>query len=180
MRVITGIAKGVPLKSLPGKDTRPTSDKAKEAMFSAVQFDIPNAVVLDLFAGSGQLGIEALSRGAKMAYFVDNNPRAAEVIKANLEKTGIPGQSFRVDRMPYNTFLRLVRDKFDIVFLDPPYGKGIIAKVIPVLAKLMNPGGIIVCEHEKELCLPESIGMFEVDRTYNYGSISLTIYRSVQ
>jgi 16S rRNA (guanine(966)-N(2))-methyltransferase RsmD len=181
LRVITGTAKGKPLKSIASKGTRPTSDKIKEAIFSVITFmvDIEGAVVLDLFAGTGQLGIEALSRGAEMAYFADNNPKAVAVIRENLEYTKLADRS-RVDRLPYNAFLRLCKAKFDVAFIDPPYGKGIIENLLPILVQKMNSSenlsSVIVCEHEKELCLPEKVDGFEVSQVYNYGSKNVTIY----
>ena len=187
MRVITGTAKGVNLNALSGTDTRPTSDKVKEAMFSAIQFDVEGAVVLDLFAGSGQLGIEALSRGAKKAYFVDNNSKAIAIIEENLNKTGLSNrQLHRVDRLPHNAFLRMVKENFDIAFLDPPYEKGFLEKTLPSVALKMNPNGIIVCEHEKKLKLQEQVvctcdengvKSFIVEKVYEYGFMSVTIYR---
>jgi 16S rRNA (guanine(966)-N(2))-methyltransferase RsmD len=178
MRVITGTAKGVKLNTLSGTDTRPTGDKIKEAMFSAVQFEVRDAVVLDLFAGCGQLGIEALSRGARFAYFADINAKAVSVIRENLIKTRFDSsQRSRVDRLPHTAYLRLIKEKFDIAFLDPPYSRGIIGEVLPVLISKMNPGGIIICEHEKQLCLPERIDGFTIDRTYHYGSIDVNILR---
>jgi len=178
MRVITGTAKGKPLKTLlRNGDTRPTTDKVKEAMFSAVQFEVEGAVILDLFAGSGQLGIEALSRGASIAYFADNNAKAIAVIRDNLEYTRLADRA-RVDRLPYNAFLRLLDNKADIAFIDPPYGKRLIEKVLPLLIPCMNPDGIIICEHEKDLRLPENIGGFTVTNAYEYGTINVTIFRS--
>jgi 16S rRNA (guanine(966)-N(2))-methyltransferase RsmD len=176
MRVITGTAKGKPLKSLEGRDTRPTAAPMKETMFSAVQFDVEGAVVLDLFAGSGQLGIEALSRGAKFAYFADINRAAVEVVKDNLEYTRLSERAF-VKQLPFAAFLRLLKEKADIAFLDPPYGKGLIAKAMAGLVPKMAAGGIIVCEHEKELCLPEKVDAFAIDRVYQHGSLSITVYR---
>ncbi|MCL2070797.1 MAG: 16S rRNA (guanine(966)-N(2))-methyltransferase RsmD [Oscillospiraceae bacterium] len=182
MRVITGTSKGVNLNALSGTGTRPTTDKVKEAVFSAIQaiVDIEGATVLDLFAGSGQLGIEALSRGAKKAYFNDNNPKAAMIIRENLKKTGFGDSRYsRVGRLPYSAFMRLVKDEFDIVFLDPPYEKGIIEKALPLAVSKMNTGdsgGVIVCEHEKSLILPEKVGVFGVEKVYLYGSINVTIY----
>jgi len=185
MRVITGKSKGVNLNALSGDSTRPTSDKAKEAMFSAVQFDIEGATVLDLFAGSGQLGIEALSRGGKKAYFVDNHSKAVAVINENLKKTGFSDREYsQVSGLPYAAFLRLAKEVFDIAFLDPPYEKGMIEKVLPLLIPKMRctvsagHNGIIVCEHEKSLCLPEKVGCFGIEKIYRYGSVHLTVYRS--
>ena len=177
MRVITGKARGAKLISLEGTDViRPTADAVKESMFSIVQFDVEDAVVLDLFAGSGQLGIEALSRGAKKAYFVDSSRASIDVIKKNLEHTKLT-DSAAVINMPNSAFLRTAKEKIDIAFLDPPYGKDLINRSLPALTEIMNPGSIIVCEHEAECRLPQTVGKFRVSRTYKYGKIALTVYR---
>jgi len=177
MRVITGTARSRTLKTLTGKDTRPTSAQIKESMFSAIQFKVEGAVVLDLFAGSGQLGIEALSRGAETVFFTDNNMKAVTIIKENLKHTQL-SEKAKVYRKPHKAFLRLVRDEFDIAFLDPPYSKGLIEKTFPILIPKMKPNSVIVCEHEKELTLPDLVEGFKIYKIYNYGSISLTIYRN--
>jgi len=176
MRIITGSAKGKKLIAPEGLDTRPTTDSVKEAMFSAVQFEIRDRVVLDLFAGSGQLGIEALSRGAKKAYFADISAKAVEVIRLNLEKAELSDKA-EVKRLPDSAFLRTASETFDIAFLDPPYGKGHIQKAMKKLIEKMSAGGVIVCEHEKELVLPETAGSFEVDKVYRHGGTSITVYR---
>ena len=177
MRVITGIARGMRLKTLEGTDVvRPTAEKIKEAMFSIVQFDLEDAVVLDLFAGSGQLGIEAISRGASKAYFVDNSPASIAVVRENLKHTKLE-ESAVVCNMPNSAFLRTTPAKFDIAFLDPPYGKKLIQRSLPALTEVMSENGIIVCEHEKECRLPETEGDFSIHKTYKYGQISLTVYR---
>ena len=190
MRVITGSAKGKPLKTLDGRDTRPSAASTKETMFSAVQFDVEGAIVLDLFAGSGQLGIEALSRGAAFVYFADSNPRAVAVIKENLAslgKSGMLGKTthhdckhYRVDRLAYHVCLKLIKNEIDIAFLDPPYERDILEKVLPMLIPKMSEEGIIVCEHEKRLCLPKSIDTFKVDKIYNKSTQNITVYRRVQ
>jgi 16S rRNA (guanine(966)-N(2))-methyltransferase RsmD len=173
MTVITGTAKGKPLRALRGDDTRPTSAALKEAMFSAVQFELEGAVVLDLFAGSGQLGIEALSRGARQAYFCENNPKAIAVIRENLEYTGLSERAL-VYRVPKNAEFRVpTSELFDTVFLDPPYERGIIARALPLVARRLSEDGVIVCEHEKGLALPESVGELVISRAYK----NMTIYR---
>lgn len=177
MRVITGSARGRLLKTLDGSDiVRPTADKVKEAMFSIVQFDLEDAVVLDLFAGSGQLGIEALSRGAAKAYFVDSSPASIGVIRENLLHTGLEENAVVIN-MPNSAFLRTTPAKFDIAFLDPPYGKKLIQRSLPALTERMSDGGIIVCEHESDCRLPESENGFSISKVYSYGKISLTVYR---
>lgn len=176
MRVITGTARGMRLKTLEGNDVRPTAEKIKEAMFSIVQFDLEDAVILDLFSGSGQLGIEALSRGAAKAYFVDSSPASISVVRENLKHTKLEENAV-VCNMPNSAFLRTTPAKFDIAFLDPPYGKKLIQRSLPALTEKMSDNGIIVCEHEKECRLPETEGDFTISKTYRYGQICLTVYR---
>ncbi len=176
MRVITGTAKGMRLVTLPGNDVRPTVERVKEAIFSIVQFDIEGAVVLDLFAGSGQLGIEALSRGAKKAVFVDNSKESIRIIRENLEHTRLADKA-EVVNMPNNVFLNSTRETFDIAILDPPYGHKLIHKTMPKLAEKMSEHGIILCEHERETVLPDSFGDFKVSKIHRHGKVTLTVYR---
>ncbi|MDO5123586.1 MAG: 16S rRNA (guanine(966)-N(2))-methyltransferase RsmD [Eubacteriales bacterium] len=176
MRVITGTARGKKLETLKGNDVRPTTDMVKEAVFSIIQFQIPGRRFLDMFSGSGQMGIEALSRGAKEAYFLDMSRDAISVIKKNLEATGLSdrGKVANVDSL---SFVKTTGEKFDVVFLDPPYGKGICEKALEVLPRVMNRGGVIICETEISETLPETSGDFALDRTYRYGKIKITTYR---
>ncbi len=176
MRVITGIARGMSLKTLEGENTRPTSEKVKEAIFSAVQFEIEGRRVLDLFAGSGQMGIEALSRGAASAVFVDRDKGAIEIIKENIAKTRFEDES-EVVQMDYLSFLRMNTRTFDIVFLDPPYAAGYLEKALDFCGQFIAAGGIAVCEHSAEQTLPEEAGDLKLYRKYNYGKTSVTIYR---
>lgn len=176
MRVITGSARGMQLKTLEGLDVRPTTDKVKESIFNIVQFDIEGRRILDLFAGSGQLGIEALSRGAEHATFVDRSPKAVAVVKTNLAHTKLDSLA-TVRQEEAGAFLLKSRDTFDVAFLDPPYGKGLIAAVLPSLTEHMSDYGIIVCETSREEELPETVGTFAVAKTYHYGKIKLTLYR---
>ncbi len=176
MRVITGVARGKNLKTLEGNDVRPTSQKVKEAVFSAIQFDIEGRRVLDLFAGSGQLGIEALSRGARSAVFVDNSAASVKIIKQNIENVGFENLS-KVYTSDYASFTAMSRDVFDIVFLDPPYMKGILVPALKSVLPLMSDFGIIVCEYPPEVEVPESIGGFQIAKTYRYGKINVSIYR---
>lgn len=176
MRVITGIARGKRLVTPDGKDVRPTSEKVKEALFSALQFDIEGRRVLDLFAGSGQLGIEALSRGAKSATFVDSSNTSIKIIKKNLEITGFTDFS-KVITADYSSFAAMCRDTFDIVFLDPPYTEGLLLPAIKSVLPLMSDYGLLVCEYPPEVEIPESIGGFSIYRTYRYGKINISIYR---
>ena len=150
MRVIAGKNKGKRLESLPGSVTRPTADRVKEALFSMLQARIPEAKVLDLFAGSGALGIEALSRGAKHATFVDNNREAVEVIKRNVISTKNDSDS-RIIYSDWMIFLQNA-ESYDIIFLDPPYQLGYLDETVAmILAKeAISWGGVIVCECGKD------------------------------
>ncbi len=179
MRVITGIARGKRLVTPDGSDVRPTSDKVKESVFSALQFEIEGRRVLDLFAGSGQLGIEALSRGAESCVFVDNSKKSISLVKKNLEITGLENNA-RVVQSDFSSFAALSRDTFDIVFLDPPYNTGILLDAIKAVLPLMSDFGMIVCEYPTEVTLPESIADFSIYRTYRYGKIYVSVFRKGQ
>ncbi len=175
MRVITGSAKGIRLRTLEGTDVRPTTDRVKEGMFSAIQFDLPGRDVLDLFAGSGQLGIEALSRGAKHAVFVDQSAQALGVVRENLGKTGLLAHA-EVRQAEAEAYLRMCpKGSFDFIFLDPPYRMQILEKIIPELQPLLRPGGKIVAEHEKSFTLPEKILNLRLQKNYFYGKIVVSV-----
>ncbi len=176
MRVITGSARGRSLKTLEGDSVRPTSEKVKEAVFSIIQFEIEGRKVLDLFAGSGQMGIEALSRGASSCVFVDSGKESVRIIKLNLEHTGL-GSKALVTQTDVFSFLRTSRQTFDIVFLDPPYAQGNIPKVLPLAAESVNEGGVIICEAPFGEELPEAAGDMRLFRTYKYGKTGITVYR---
>lgn len=179
MRVITGTARGRKLAALEGVEVRPTTDMVKEAMFSILQFEVEGANVLDLFAGSGQLGIEALSRGARACVFVDNSRDSQNITRQNLQHTGLSSAA-RVAAMDYAAFLRSTKDTFDIALLDPPYEKGLAAEALPLLVDKMSPGGAILCETRKGEPMPERVGEFAIHRTYRYGKIALTLYRRAE
>lgn len=158
---------------------RPTTDGVKEAIFSAIQFEIEGRTVLDLFAGSGQLGIEALSRGAKECTFVDSNIQSINVVKENVKNTGFESNS-KIVNMPNTAFLRTTLDTYDIALLDPPYDRKLIQKSLPALVEKMSDYGIIVCEHESTTKLPEEVGDFKVAKIYKHGRTYVTIYRKEQ
>lgn len=176
MRVITGTARGRRLKTLPGEDVRPTADKVKEALFSIIQFDIEGRSVLDLFAGSGQLGIEALSRGAQKAVFVDSSKKALAVVGENVRACGFEASS-RLVGADSLAFLQSCRERFDIAILDPPYASELLDKALPLTTRVMNKGGTIICESRTEKELPETAGEFTKRRVYRYGKIAITLYR---
>lgn len=176
MRVITGFAKGRKLRTLSGEDVRPTTDRVKEALFSIIQFEIEGRRVLDLFAGSGQLGIEALSRGAASAVFVDSSRDSIEVVRENLNTTQL-AQSAQVMQMDSLAFLAGQCGPFDIALLDPPYGAGLVQRALPMAARRMAPGGVMICEAPAKEDLPEQAEDFCLLRRYSYGRISLAFYR---
>ena len=176
MRVIAGEARGRRLEALPGTEiTRPTMDQVKEAMFSIVQFDLPGARVLDLYAGSGQLGIEALSRGAKSCLFVDRSAEALAIVKANCKTAGVDRQS-DIRQGEAESFLANIRGPFDLALLDPPFHHDTVAAVLPLLAAKMAPGGVVLCETEREADLPEQAGTLTLVKQYNYGKIKVSRY----
>lgn len=175
MRVITGIAKGIKLETLEGMDVRPTTDKVKEAIFSSIQFDLYDSLILDLFAGSGQLGIEALSRGAKSAVFVDNSKKSIEIVRKNLEKTKLIDLSQLV-YMNSMDYIKLLDKKFDFIFLDPPYNKGILNEILPLLSDKLNNKGQIICEYEQNLKLLDKIENLRLKKSYKYGKIKISIF----
>ena len=178
MRVITGSARGVQLKTPDGMATRPTADRVKEALFSIIQFDIPTAKVLDLFGGTGQLGIEALSRGAASAVFVDAGEAACRLIRENLRRTRLEANA-AVIRSDYLAYLKRCREKFDIIFLDPPYAEVFLENALKCIAEIdiLQSGGIIVAERPVGKDLPWDFEGFTRSKDYKYGTVLLTVYR---
>ena len=175
MRVITGSARGRRLKTLEGDSVRPTTDKVKESIFNIIQFDIEGRRVFDMFCGCGQLGIEALSRGAVSAVFADISRASIAVTEENLETTGFRNMSKTVLANSLE-YLDRTSEIFDVAFLDPPYRAGIMADAIERVRLHIADGGIIVCETSAEEVLPENIEGFSSKR-YKYGKIALTVYR---
>ena len=178
MRVISGKARGINLKTPDGLATRPTADRVKEALFSIIQFDLPGTTVLDLFGGTGQLGIEALSRGAKSAVFVDDKETACSLIRENLKRTHMTDQA-KVVRSDYMAYLRSNKEKFNIILLDPPYAEVFLENSLKMITEIdiLQTGGIIVTERPlgKELSL--DFPGFSRSKDYKYGKTLLTLYR---
>lgn len=176
MRVITGTARGMKLKTVEGLDVRPTTDRMKETVFSAVQFEVPGAHVLDLFAGSGQMGIEALSRGAARCVFVDGDRRSSEVQLENLRKTKLFSNA-RVVTMTAQSYLASCKENFNIIFMDPPYHSVDTTDIIKTAFELVAEGGCLLCEtavdEQIDDCLPQEIKR----RVYRHGKIKITLFR---
>ena len=178
MRVITGTARGVQLKTPEGMQTRPTSDRVKEALFSIVQFDVPGKHVLDLFGGTGQLGIEALSRGAKSAVFVDAGDKACNLIRENLRRCKMDNNA-QIIRGDYLQYLQTCHDRFGLVFLDPPYAEVFLENALKKITEIdiLESGGIIIAERPVGKELPWDFAGFTRSKDYKYGTVLLTVYR---
>lgn len=178
MRVIAGKAKGTQLRTPDGMLTRPTTDRVKEALFSILQFDLPGARVLDLFGGTGQLGIEALSRGASSAVFVDSRREACQLIRSNLEKTHLASDAL-VIQSDYLEYLNRCREKFNLILLDPPYAEVFLENSIKRITEIdiLQLGGIIAAERPLGKELPWEFQGFTRSRDYRYGKVLLTLYR---
>ncbi len=174
MRVITGIVGGRKLKSPEGEAIRPTTDHVKQAMFNILQFDLEGRRILDLFGGTGQLGIEALSRGAREVVFVDSSRTAVALIRENLKRCALQAGVIQMNALQY-----LERgEKFDVVFIDPPYDDGLYCPVLERINSVDNltEGGIIICEARADTALPEMRQPYQKLRERKYGSMKICIY----
>lgn len=176
MRVITGSARGRRLETLEGDDVRPTTDRIKEAVFSIIQFQVEGRSFLDLFAGSGQMGIEALSRGADEACFVDNAKKSVETVKKNLNTTGLAERA-KVVQADYRSFLSMNTKTYDIAFLDPPYRTGVLQDALERVTQAMRETGVIIAENPLDEEILSVYGDFVLDRQYRYGKIKITTFR---
>ena len=178
MRVISGTARGKALKTPEGVVTRPTADRVKEALFSVIQFDLPGAKVLDLFGGTGQLGIEAISRGAVSAVFVDSNKKACDLIRENLKRTNFTNKSVVVCSEALS-YLRVCKDKFNIIFLDPPYAEVFLENALKMITEIdiLQSGGIIVTERPLGKELSYDFSGFNRSKDYKYGNTLLAFFR---
>lgn len=183
MRIITGTARGFRLQTLPGEDTtRPTTERVKESVFSTLQFEIEGRAVLDLFAGSGQMGLEALSRGAASAVFVDSSKDACAVVRDNARGARLE-HALRIVNSEAGAFCQRTAERFDIAFLDPPYRAGLLPALLPSVLRLMKEGGAIVCETDAQTQLPERIDgealSLTLEKERRYGKTQVWIYRCV-
>ncbi|KAB2337395.1 16S rRNA (guanine(966)-N(2))-methyltransferase RsmD [Cytobacillus depressus] len=181
MRVVSGNKKGISLKAVPGSSTRPTTDKVKEAIFNIIGPYFEGGMVLDLFAGSGGLGIEALSRGVDQAIFVDKDGKAIQTIHDNVKICELADRA-EIYRNEAERALKAVIKRgiaVDIIFLDPPYKKQQLLKLLEIInsANVLASGGTIVCEHGSEFQLPDSVGKLVKRKSEKYGIISISIYQ---
>lgn len=178
MRIIAGSARGRSFDAPSGRDTRPTLDRVKEAIFGSIQFQVPGATVLDLFSGSGNMGLEALSRGAAEAICVDASPVCAALIRANGQKLGL-GDGLRVLNADYRAALTALRAEgkgIDLAFLDPPYASGFAADTVEILfgGSLLNGGGIVIVEHAWDQPPKLGEGPWQIARVKRYGACGVT------
>ena len=174
MRVITGSARGRRLKTPETYDIRPTTDNVKEAVFNIIQFDVEGRRVLDLFAGTGQLGIEALSRGAAEAVFVDRDREAVKIVKENLKACALQAAVRQEDAL---SALRR-EEKFDLIFVDPPYDAGLYTDVLETIKSVdkLTDGGIIICEARSTEPLPDLAAPYGKRKEYRYGKVKIAVY----
>ena len=180
MRVISGSARGAKLRTIEGNDTRPTTDKVKGAIFNILAMDIYGNNVLDLYAGSGALGIEALSRGAKSAVFVEKSASAADIIRKNLDHTKLAGKA-KIIKADAFAAIKNIAEKFDLIFLDPPYANELAPATIEEVekAKILADGGIIIAETDEGQDMPEHIGELELYDKRKYGRININFYKKI-
>lgn len=183
MRVIAGKAKGRKLQAPPGMKTRPITDMIKEALFNILRQNVPDSTFMDLYAGSGSVGIEALSRGAAKVVFVDNDYQAINVLKQNLAKCGLQGEVYRND--VFDFLKGVVRSKltFDIIYADPPFTqKTLFERTLHSLdnSELLNAGGVVIIRVPRNTELPSRLNWIEMDRKNTYGESVLYFYRSVK
>lgn len=176
MRVIAGSAKRRLLKSAGEPEMQPTMERVKEAVFSKLHFELEGRRALDLFAGSGQLGIEALSRGAAHCDFVDNSKESLDCVKKNIGICGFAERA-RVHGTNAFTFIKSAEQDYDVVFLDPPFHHGILEKILPLTAAHVKKNGVIYCETDDKERLPQTAGDFVLDSQAVYGTIKTTFYR---
>lgn len=181
MRVVSGSAKGRPLKAVPGMGTRPTTDKVKEAIFSMIGPYFDGGTALDLFAGTGGLAIEALSRGMDKAIFIDMDPKSIETVRANLKAARLEGQA-EVYRNEAERALKVLEKRgvsLDVVFLDPPYRMKNGDKLMELMhgKGMLKSGATIVLEHESGYEYPEAFGSFSCIRHAVYGETAVSIYK---
>jgi 16S rRNA (guanine(966)-N(2))-methyltransferase RsmD len=178
MRVIAGEAKGRRLRGPRGTETRPTSDKVKEALFSILGDRVKNARMLDLFAGTGGIGIEALSRGAAHLDFVESDEVLADILEQNLTACGFSDRA-DVHRSDAFRFVKQIRQPYDLVFADPPYHTWHLKKLLPALGQgaMITANGLAIVEHFRKIKLPPRLGLLETVRSYEYGDTILTLYR---
>lgn len=179
MRIIAGIKRGKKLNTLAGERVRPTTDRVKESLFNILQFQLEGRVFLDLFAGSGQIGLEALSRGGTEAVFVESSPAVERVLRQNIKNLGFDSKS-KVFLGDCLKFLKNTTQMFDIIYIDPPFGENLYESALQAAGNRVKASGLIICEHLSKELLPDQIDQLcQVLRRYRYGTVSLTVYQPI-
>jgi len=180
MRIIAGSSRGRKLISPSDSDVRPTIDRVKESMFNIINPYIRDAVILDLFSGTGNLALEAISRGAEKAYLVDNSRKSLSIIKENIELLKFQEQCTVIEN-DYISAIKDMKEKIDIIFLDPPYDEGFISKSLSIIEQndILNEDGIIVAEHKNAEEMPPGNEYLEIIKSKKYGIMTITIYRKL-
>ncbi|MBM7586714.1 16S rRNA (guanine(966)-N(2))-methyltransferase RsmD [Bacillus pakistanensis] len=183
MRIISGNRKGKALKSVPGTGTRPTTDKVKEAIFNMVGPYFQGGLGLDLFAGSGGLGIEALSRGLDKVIFVDKDAKAIATIKSNLDQCDLSDKSEVYRNESFRALKAIVKRElqFDLILLDPPYQKQKLVDILELIddQQLLNENGFVMCEHSSDVSLPNEVGSLKLLKKETYGMIRISIFHAL-
>ncbi|MDX9887672.1 MAG: 16S rRNA (guanine(966)-N(2))-methyltransferase RsmD [Anaerovoracaceae bacterium] len=179
MRIITGKYRGRRLETPRDYSVRPTSDRVKEAIFSMISQDIDQSIVLDLFAGTGSLGLEALSRGAKHCYFIDNERESIRLLKSNISYCKADNEA-TVFVGDFKYAMSKIKEAIDIAFLDPPYETKFLDEALEQVSRqgFMAPGGLVITEHGPKKIMPDSIGSLEKIKEKKYGQVHVTIYRA--
>lgn len=181
MRVISGTRKGMPLKAVPGTNTRPTTDKVKESIFNMIGPYFDGGVAVDLFAGSGNLGIESLSRGIDTCIFIEKDQKAIQTINENLKKCRLEDSSeiYRIDAARAVKAFEKRELEIELLFVDPPYSKVMYYDLAKSIVEMgcMSDTGIIVCEHDKTVEISDDFGTFTLTRQETYGSTIISIFR---
>ena len=177
MRIITGIARGKRLQTPGGLHTRPTTDRVKESVFNIIQWDLEGRKVLDLFGGSGQLGLESLSRGAASCVIVDGDRNAQKAIEANIKNCGFEKNCQLIKGDSFQFLQRQKKDSYHVIFLDPPYGGELLNRAIADICRIdiLTENGIMVCESAAEDVLQPVAAPYHVVKRYNYGNTAVTI-----
>ncbi len=180
MRVIAGKARGLKLNTPKNDDVRPTTDRVKESLFNMINPYIMDSNILDLFAGTGSLGIECLSRGASKCVFVDKSKESIDIVKSNIKKARVESESIIINSDFKEAIrVKIKNEKFDVVFMDPPYYKNLFIECLETIeeSNILSEDGIIVVEHDTKEILPDEVKNLEKYRTKKYGNTTITFYR---
>ena len=179
MRIIAGEYKSRKIKQPKAERTRSTKDRIREAVFNMIAGEVPGSVVMDLFAGSGAFGLEALSRGAKKAVFVEKDARSARVIKENIGLLKVQERTLIITKDAFKAIEDSEGDKFDLIFADPPYNSNMIKKVLIIINQcdIVNSSGFLVLEHHKNEDIPDSVGNVSIYKQRTYGKITISVFK---